>query len=178
MSQIEKARKRLLLRANSSSIVEAPEEDSSEFKVYSRNGNASSIPKLKIKIKERSISELENEDNDAEFQNSVKRLYPFVSKTEHKEVFGKSERLEIMSERTQKINAINPDKSRKGRRTSEYSQADNPSNHEDMSFTENNRSIYNESPTKSNRMCLHGDKLDLTIAKVPPRKALSPFKPK
>lgn len=83
-----------------------------------------------------------------------------------------------MSERTQKINVINTDKSRKARRTSQYSQADNPLHNEDMSFTENNRSIYNESPTKSNRMCVHGDKLDLTITKIPPRKAVSPFKPR
>lgn len=83
MAQIQKAKHRVLSRA-SSSIIETPEEDSSEFKIFTRNANTSSIPKLNAKNKDKHIKPIEIQDKIVEFQNSTQRLSPYVCKTERK----------------------------------------------------------------------------------------------
>lgn len=116
MSELQRAKQRLLMRA-SSSIIEAPEEDSSEFRMYNRGGNASSIPKMNIKTKDNQITDREYYENFDEDINFAYRLSPCASKTERKSVLNSCDRYEIMSEKSQNIQALNRSNLRKQRRT-------------------------------------------------------------
>ena len=66
----------------------------------------------------------------------------------------------------------------KSRRITEFSRASSFIGAADISFTDNDRSVYNESPEKVIRNTVHSDKMNIIIAKPPLRRALSPFKPR